>query len=163
MLKAIFSKTLISVVVMALLTGVPAALASDSARQHKHNLVSRETSKTKTDSGFIHTLNKTDDKGATAMRRTEVSNNKADRSRTRTVSGSTFEGKTYSGQSVSRKTDTGYTSQEHLSNSDGKVVDRSVNATIDKEANTVTKEISVTEQGEETKTRTRVHPLKRAK
>ncbi len=155
------SKTLLSISLVASLFSIPAYAAEPAAKHHKHNVVNRESTKTKTDNGFVHTLNKTNDQGATASRRTEVARDKDAGTRTRTTSGSTFEGKTYNGENVSRKTDTGYTSQGHFTNSEGKVVDRSVDATINKDANTVTKQISVTPEGGETQTTTRVRPLKK--
>ena len=161
MFNARFSKSLLSIALISSLITLPAFSAEPTAKHHKHNVVNRESTKTKTDNGYVHTLNKTDDKGATASRRTEVVRDKNAGTSTRTTSGSNFDGKTYSGESVTRKTDTGYTSQGHFTNSDGKVVDRSVNATIDKGANTVTKQISVTPKGGDTKTTTRIHPLKK--
>lgn len=164
MLKAIFSKTLLSAALVIALGAAQAALAAEPAtKHHKHNVVDRKTEKVKTDNGFTRTTTKIDDTGATATHRADVVTNKAEGTRTKTVSGTTFDGKTYSGQATAHKTETGYTSQGQITTSDGKVVDRSVNATVDKAANTVTKDISVTPQGGETKTRTVVHPLKRSK
>lgn len=164
MLKATFTKTLVSAAFILTLSATQSALAADpAAKHHKHNIVDRQTEKTKTDSGFTRTTTKTDDTGATATHRADVVTNKAEGSRTKTLSGTTFDGKTYSGEASAHKTDTGYTSQGQITTSDGKVVDRSVNATVDKAANTVTKDISVTPQGGETKTRTVVHPLKKSK
>lgn len=161
MFNARFSKSLLSIALISTLISLPTFAAETAAKHHKHNVVNRESTKTKTDNGFVHTLNKTDDKGATASRRTEVARDKDAGTRTRTTSGTTFEGKTYNGENVSHKTENGYASQGHFTNSDGKVVDRSVDATIDKEANIVTKQISVTPEGGETQTTTRVRPLKR--
>lgn len=161
MFNARFSKSLLSIALMSTLISLPTFADEPAAKHHKHNVVNRESTKTKTDSGYVHTLNKTDDKGATASRRTEVVRDKEAGKSTRTTTGTTFEGKAYSGENVTRKTDSGYTSQGHFTNSDGKVVDRSVDATIDKDANTVTKHISVTPEGGGTKTTTRTHPLRK--
>jgi hypothetical protein len=140
------------------------AFALESATKHqKHNIVSRKSESTKTDNGFIRTSTKTDETGAVASRRADVVVDKADGSHTANISGSTFEGKTYTGQSATHKTDTGYVSQGQIITPDGKVVDRSVNASVDKSTNTVTKDISVTPQGSETKTRTLVRTLKQNK
>ena len=164
MLKAIFSKTLLSASLIVALGAAQAALATEQAtKHHKHNIVDRKTEKVKTDTGYTRTTTKIDDTGAIATHRTDVVTNKAEDTRTKTMSGNTFDGKSYSGQTTAHKTETGYTSQGQMTTSDGKVIDRSVNATVDKTANTVTKDISVTPQGGETKTRTVVHPLKRSR
>lgn len=161
MLKAQLSKTCLAVAILAILGATNTALAADiAAHNHSHKIVDHKTEKTKTDNGFTRTTTKTDDKGATATRRTDVAINKAEKSRTTTTSGTTFDGKTYSGESTSHKTDTGYASQGQFTTADGKVINRSVNATVDKNAGTVTEEVSVTPQGGETKTKTRVHPLR---
>ncbi len=165
MLKAIFTKTLLATSLMVALGATSSAVMANEvgAKHQKHEVVSRDSSKTKTDTGFTRTTTKTDSAGETATRTADVTTDKANGTRTKTVTGTTFDGKTYSGESTAHKTDTGYTSQGEITTSDGKVVDRSVNATVDKTAGTVTKDISVTPQGGETKTRTVVHPLKRTK
>lgn len=164
MLKAILTKTLLSAYLVVALGATNTAFAAEpAAKHHKHNVVDRQTENTKTDTGSTRTTTKTDATGATATHRADVVTNKAEGSRTKTISGTTFEGKTYSGTTTAHKTDSGYTSQGQITTSDSKVVNRSVYATVDKAANTVTKDISVTPQGGETKTRTVVHPLKRSK
>ncbi len=164
LLKTLFTKTLISASLLLALSSVQSALAAEPAAKHqKHNVVSRQSERVKTDNGFTRTTNKTDDQGASATRRADVVGNKEAGTRTRNLSGTTFEGKSYAGQSTAQKTDAGYSAQGQLTTSDGKVVDRSVNAQVDKAANTVTKDISVTPVGGETKTRSVVRPLKRNK
>ncbi len=164
MFKVMFTKTLISASLLFAFSSAQSALAAEPAAKHqKHNVVSRQSERVKTDNGFTHTINKTDDQGAKATRRTDVVDEKEAGTRTRNLSGTTFEGKSYTGQSVAQKTDAGYSAQGQLTTSDGKVIDRSVNAQVDKAANTVTKDISVTPAGGETKTKTVVRPLKRNK
>lgn len=164
MLKATFTKTLVSASLLIALTSVQSASAVEPAAKHqKHNVVSRQSERVKTDNGFTRTTSKTDDQGASATRTTEVVGNKEAGTRTRNLSGSTFDGKSYAGQSTAQKTDAGYSAQGQLTTSGGKVIDRSVNAQVDKTANTVTKDISVTPVGGETKTRSVVRPLKRNK
>lgn len=161
MLKAIFGKTCLAAALLSVLGASSAALAVNStAQHHKHTVVDRKTEKVKTDTGFTRTMSKTDDTGATATRRTDVVINKEEGSRTRSTSGTTFDGKTYTGESTAHKTETGYVAQGQLTTSDGKVINRSVSATVDKEAGSVTKEVSVTPQDGETKTKTVVRPLK---
>ena len=164
MLKTIFGKTCLATVLFASLNITNMASAANHASHDRtHSVVDRKTEKVKTDTGFSRTTTKTDDKGATAIRKTDVAINKAEGSRTTSTSGTTFDGKAYSGESTAHKTDTGYVSQGQFTTPDGKVINRSVNATVDKKAGTVTEEVSVTPQGGETKTRTIVHPLKRHK
>jgi hypothetical protein len=162
LLNTIIAKVFLPVSLVLALGVTNSALAADAAAKHqKHNVVSRQTERVKTDTGFTRSVTKTDDAGATATRNADVVVNKAEGTRSATISGTTFEGKTYTGQNTAHKTDTGYVAQGHFTNSDGKVIDRSVNATVDKSAGTVTKEIAVTPQGGETKTKTVVRPLKR--
>lgn len=161
MFKTIFCKTCLAATLMSGLIAANVALAGNPAAQHhKHVVADRKTEKVKTDTGFTRTVSKTDSAGATATRRTDVTVNKEEGLRSATTSGTTFDGKTYTGESTAHKTESGYVSQGQLTTSDGKVVNRSVNATVDKDAGTVTKEISVTPQGGETKTKTVVRPLK---
>ena len=62
-----------------------------------------------TENGFTRSMSKTAPNGKTATRDTSVVNDAEAGTHTRTVGGTTFGGKTYSGQSVTTKTDTGYT------------------------------------------------------
>ena len=163
MLKATSIKIIVSASLLIALGSAQSALAEPTAKHQKHNVVSRQSERLKTDNGFTRTINKTDDQGATATRRAEVVANKEAGTRTRQVSGTTFEGKSYFGQSTAQKTDNGYTSVGQLTTANGKVIDRSVNAQIDREAHAVAKEISVTPANGETKTRSVVHPFKRDK
>jgi hypothetical protein len=160
MSKAIFSKILLAVSVIFALGAVNSALAAESKAHHNHNVVDRQTERANTDTGFTRTTRKTDAAGEMATHRTDVVTDKTTGSRTKTISGTTFEGKTYSGETITHKTDAGYNSQGQVTTSNGKVVDRSVNATVDRTANTVTKDISVTPEGGDTKMRTVVRPLK---
>lgn len=164
MSTSIFTRILISASLLTALSSAHSVLAAEPAAKHqKHNVVSRQSERVKTDNGFTRTTSKTDDQGARATRRTDVVNNKEVGTRTRHVSGTTFDGKSYMGQSTAQKTDTGYGAQGQLTTSGGKVIDRSVSAQVDKAANTVTKDISVTPVGGETKTKSVVRPLKRNK
>jgi hypothetical protein len=86
-------------------------------------------------------------------------NDKDDGTRTRTVSGTTFSGQSYSGESVARKTDSGYSTQGQFTGADGKTTNRSVNAIVDKNAGTITKNISTTPEGGQTTTKTVVRPI----
>ena len=152
-LKSLIAVTLTTSVFAANLVLAEAPATAKVHNQH-HKVVSRQTEKTKTDNGFVRTTTKTDQTGATAERTTTVVNNKVDGTRSRTVSGTTFEGKTYSGESVAHKTDNGFASEGQFTGPDGKTTSRSVTAVVDKSAGTVTKDISVTPEGGETTTKT---------
>lgn len=162
MRETIFGKACLAATLFIALAASNMALAAKhSTHDQKHTVVDRKTEKLKTDTGFTRTTTKTDDKGAIATRKTDVAINRTEGSRVTSTSGITFDGKSYSGESTAHKTDTGYVSRGQFTTSDGKVINRSVNATVDKQAGTVTEEVSVTPQGGETKTKTVVRPLKR--
>lgn len=155
---------LIAAIITGAIISLPfQAYADDGGGKRKHQVVSREETKTRTDSGHVRSVKKTAQNGAVASRLSQVERNKEAGTRTKSVSGTTFDGKHYSGENTKQKTDSGYTAEGHFEHSDGKSIDRSVTATVDKEANSVSKEISVTAQGEETKTRSVVRPLKRSR
>jgi hypothetical protein len=121
---------------------------SYSSMDQDHKIVARHSDKTKTENGFVRKISKTDAEGKTAERTTTVINNKEEGTRTHTVVGTTFEGKAYSGESVVQKTDNGFTTEQHFTGPDGKTMSRSVTGVVDKDAGTVTKNISLTEDGE---------------
>jgi len=153
-----------SLLPISLMAGLCATVRADNAVQthhSRHHIVSQQSNKEKTATGYIRTTTKVDDAGATATRREEVRRDRNTGVSTRTVSGTTFEGAAYSAQSKLHKTDSGYTSEAKLTRPDGSVVNRTLVANVDKAAGTVTKNISTTPQGGDTSTRTLVQPLQR--
>ena len=92
--------------------------------------------------------------GATATRTTTVDVDRDTQTRTRTVEGERFDGGTYSSSDVMQRTDTGFTRDSSRTNSEGVTVSRSVVATVDKEAGTMHKEITVVDKNGETHTKT---------
>ncbi len=151
-----------SIAALSLLAG---SVFADADRSHKrvkkhHNPpVTRQVEQVRTENGFERDMTKTNAKGQTATRHTSVVNDKESKTRTRTVSGTNYNGGQYSGQRVTQKTENGYTRDSTFTNSQGKTTTRSVDATVDKQAGTVTKNISVTNPEGETKTKVVVHPL----
>lgn len=139
------------------------AYAAGNARGHtsqpRHDIVGRQTEKVKTDTGFTRSTKLTNSAGETATRQTDVVVDKVNGTRTRDITGTRFDGTTYSGESVAHKTETGYSAQGHLTDSSGKTVERSVDAVVDKNAGTLTKTISTTPNNGETTTRTVVKSL----
>lgn len=73
---------------------------------------------------------KTNQAGLTAQRSTTVVNDKGLGARTRTVSGTNFNGESYKGESVAHKTDTGYSAQRRLTKADGTTAVRDVSAKL---------------------------------
>lgn len=141
------------------------AHAEQPARKHHHQLqgsYTRQVQQTDTGNGFIRNTTTTNTAGETATRNTTVVNDKENGTRTRTVTGTTFKGETYSGESVTHRTDTGYTREAVHVGTDGKVVNRSVNAEVDKSAGTMTKTISRTPEGGETSTKTIVKTVQKS-
>ena len=147
------------VVAAGLFSAQSYAVEGGAAKAHAHKVASRQTEKIKTGSGFVRKTTKTDQAGLTAQRTATVVRDKELGTRTRTVTGTNFEGGNYSGESVAHKTDAGYSAQGHLTKADGTTTARDVNAVVDKAAGTVTKTISVTPEGGETTTTTKVVPI----
>ncbi|MBK8187669.1 MAG: hypothetical protein IPK77_10775 [Cellvibrio sp.] len=157
-------KKLIIVGIAALSLIASSVLADANPKQkrikkHHKPPVTRQVDRVRTENGFERDMTKTNAKGETATRHTSVVNDKETQTRTRTVTGTHYNGGEYSGQSVTQKTEDGYTRDATRTNSQGKTTTRSVDATIDKEAGTVTKNISVTNPEGETKDKVIVRPL----
>jgi hypothetical protein len=157
-------KTLIitSIVALGLIASSAFADADRSqklVKKHHKAPVTRQVDQVRTENGFERDMTKTNAKGQTATRHTSVVNDKETKTRTRTVTGTNYNGGQYSGQRVTQKTDDGYTRDATRTNSKGETTTRSVDAKIDKEAGTVTKNISVTTPEGETKDKVVVRPL----
>jgi hypothetical protein len=165
MFKTVLAKSLLAAsMTMALLSIANVqAEATVKSTQHSQGAITRQTQQQKTASGFTRTTTKTNAAGETATRTTTVVNDKDAGTRTRTVNGTTFNGESYSGESVAHKTDTGYSAQGQFTGVDGKTTDRSVDAVVDKNAGTITKNISTTPDGGQTTTKTVVKPLPKHK
>lgn len=150
---------------IATLSLIASSVFADADRPHKrakaHHKppVTRQVDQVRTENGFERDMTKTNAKGQTATRHTSVVNDKENKTRTRTVSGTNYNGGQYSGQRVTQKTEDGYTRDATFTNSQGKTTTRSVDAVVDKDAGTVTKNISVTNPEGETKTKVVVRPL----
>ncbi len=126
----------------------------DKTRQTPNGTYTRHTEQTATANGFNRTSTATRPDGKTATRNLSVENNKDTGTRTKTISGTNFNGGSYSGQKVTQKTDSGYTRDASFTNAQGKTASRHVEATLDKDAGTVTKNITATHPNGETTTTT---------
>ncbi len=106
------------------------------------------------DRGFSRTTTATNRAGKTAERKVKVDVDAESKTRTRTVEGTTFEGKSYSGQSSTQLTADGYVHSGSQVGPNGGTRTREVTADVDREDGTITKDISVTGPNGETRTAT---------
>jgi hypothetical protein len=153
---------IISIATLGLIAGSTLADSDGARKRAKHHHkppVTRHIDQVRTENGFERDMTKTNAQGQTATRHTSVVNDKENKTRTRTVTGTNYNGGQYSGQRVTQKTENGYTRDATFTNSQGKTTTRSVDAVVDKDARTVTKNISVTSPEGETKTKVVVKPL----
>lgn len=123
-----------------------------SFERRNGDVVRSQTDQQATDNGFKRKTVLTDSQGRTATRDVDVSNDKSTGTRTRTVDGTTFSGKTYSGESVVKKTDDGYTRHDSFTNPEGRTSTRDV--TVSKDGDTVSRTATRTNPQGETHTNT---------
>ncbi len=153
---------IISIASLSLIAGSTFADADrlqKRAKKYHKPPVTRSVDQVRTENGFERDMTKTNAKGQTAARHTSVVNDKETATRTRSVTGTNYNGGQYSGQRVTQKTEEGYTRDASFTNSQGKTTTRSVDAVVNKDAGTVTKNISVTNPEGETKNRVVERPL----
>jgi len=128
-------------------------------KNHHKPPVSRHVDQIRTENGFERNMTQTNDKGQTATKKTILVNDKENKVHTRTVSGTGYDGDTFSGEKVTRKTDNGFTEESTFTNAKGETKRRLVNAVVDREAGNITKNItSINEKGESNE-KTIVKPL----
>lgn len=147
------------VLTLLTLTATAAQAERNLGASSKHQLnlkgnFTRHTEQQATDNGFIRNTRVIRADGATASRTTTVANDPDNQTRTRLVNGVNFQGETYSGQAVTQRTESGYTRESSATNAEGKTLSRSVNASIDREAGSITKDVSVTGPNGETRSHT---------
>ena len=123
-------------------------------RSTRAGTITRETQQRKTANGFTRTHRVTTPSGSTASRDVSVSYDPESRTRTREITGTRRNGNEYSARHEIQRTDSGFTRQSQHNFSDGTSTSRTVNAFIDKDANTITKNIAVTNRMGETRSRT---------
>jgi len=153
-----------SIAALSLIAGSVFADADSSRKRikahHHQPPVTRHVDQVRTDNGFERTVTSTNATGQTATRHTSVINDKETKTRTQTVNGTHYNGEQYTSKRVTQKTEDGYTSDAIFTNSQGKTTTRSVAAVVNKEAGTVTQNISVTNAEGETKDKVVVRPLR---
>ncbi|MDO8331838.1 MAG: hypothetical protein Q7T36_15335 [Fluviicoccus sp.] len=162
------------VVAVAALSTVPAVAGErqHQPRAERHNfkhegarhtrndrVIKSETQQQVTDNGFKRQTVLTNDQGQTATKNVEVINDKEAGTHTRTMTGTTFNGKPVSGQSVTTKTDDGFTRQDNFTGPNGQTRTRAVDLSADKEAGTVTKTVTTTNPQGETQTHGSTHQI----
>lgn len=133
------------------------AVQADQLRRgaHRHNFstdvsrtvgngksYNRHTEQTVNDNGFTRDNAITGPNGKTADRHVNVNNDPSTMTHTKTVSGSRLNGNEYSGQRSTTRTDNGYEHHGSYTNANGKTATRDKSVSVDKENNTVTKEVS---------------------
>lgn len=121
--------------------------------------IRRDTVQKVTENGFIrhHTL--TNDKGQTATKNISVVNDKANHRHTRSMTGTSFDGRNFSNTSTTQKTNNGYIRQEHFVTPEGKTGSKEVRGIINKAEGTITKNITVNTPTGEVKQRSVTHKL----
>lgn len=155
-----------SLVSMAIALALVAGSAHAERAAHRHNFTADKTRTTAkgtftkhaeqrvTNNGFTRDSVRTNPQGETATHHVGVVNDRENKTRTRDVSGTTYNGKSYSGESVTQKTDSGYTRSGEFTGPNGKTSTRDVTATIDKDAHSITKDITKTGPNGQTSTTT---------
>jgi len=123
---------------------------------HVQGEFTRQVQQKKTENGIVRNTVTTNAQGETATRTMTINNDKDAGTRTRTVEGTNFSGGSYSGQAVTQKTDDGFSRESSFTNAQGKTISKSMDVAVDKEAGTVTKNISVTHPNGEVSTKTQV-------
>lgn len=145
-----------------LLANVALAEVPGKERHHLKGSYTSQVQQTETDNGFIRNTTTTNAQGETATHNLVVKNDEAAGTRSRSVTATNFKGEAYSNDFLSRKTDSGYVTEDRQVK-DGKAVSRVTTAVIDKSAGTVTKTIATTPAGGTTTSETLVKKLKEDK
>lgn len=126
------------------------------AGAHVQGEFTRQVQQKPTANGIVRNTVTTNAQGETATRNMTLTRDKEAGTRTRTVEGTNFSGGSYSGQSVTQKTDDGISRESTFTNAQGKTISKSMDVVVDKDAGTVTKNISVTHPNGEVTTKTKV-------
>lgn len=154
------NKSLISTAIaLALVAGTAHAghrhsYSVDRTRTTPHGTFMRHTEQTATANGFERSSVRTNPQGQTATHNVGVVNDPGTGTHTRTMTGTTFGGKSYSGEAVTQRTANGYTRSGEFTGPNGQTVSRDVTASVDKASRTVTKDITRTGPNGQTVTST---------
>lgn len=90
--------------------------------------------------GYTREITKTNAQGQTATREVNVVRDEATGTRTKTVEGTTFNGKSYSGESVKQRTADGYETNSTFTGPNGKTRTKQVD--VERNGNTTTRDVT---------------------
>ena len=121
--------------------------------------ISRQTVQTATETGFNRQSTRTNAEGQTATKEINVVNDKDAGTRSRTMTGTTFDGKSYGNTSITQKTDDGFSRKDSFTTPTGKTGSREVVGVVNKEDGTVTKTVTTTKPNGETTEHSSTHHL----
>lgn len=142
---ATLSYLLISPLAMAEHPHARQSFTTHATRTHSagHSLT-RQTEQTATANGFRRDTTLSTDSGKTAQRSVLGSYDADSKTATRSVSGTRMNGDTYSSTRITQKTESGFNRSETQTNAAGNTATRQTEVVVDKEHQTVTKNISAT-------------------
>jgi len=149
-MKNIMNKSVISFAIALIVTAGSAhaernphrgSYTADTTRTTGQGTFTRHTEQVATESGFTRSSSATNPAGKTAIHNVSVVNDKDSKTHNRDVTGTTYEGKSYSASSVTQKTADGYTRTGSATGPDGKTAIRNVTFVADSTAGTATKTI----------------------
>ena len=126
----------------------------ERTRTTSQGTFTRHTEQTATADGFTRSSTVTNPQGQTATHSVGVVNDASTGTHTREMSGTRFNGNTYSGQSVTQRTADGYTRSGEVTGANGQTASRDAVTTVDKENKTLSREITKTGPNGQTSTST---------
>ena len=106
--------------------------------------LSRHTEQVRTEAGFRRESTFTNPAGKTASRVVEGSYDAANQTYTRTMEGVRANGDTYSSERITQKTEDGFNRTVNRTNADGLTASKQVEVSIDRDNQTITKNITAT-------------------
>jgi len=121
--------------------------------------IKHETTQTVNANGFTRNSTMTNSEGQTASKNLTVVNDQEAGVHTRTMTRTTFDGKTFGRTSTTQKTDTGFSSSSSFTTPEGKTGSREVVGVVDKEAGTITKTTTINTPNGESKQHSVTHKL----
>jgi len=119
--------------------------------------IKHETTQTVNANGFTRNSTMTNNEGQTATKNLTVVNDQEAGVHSRTMTGTTFDGKNFGRTSTTLKTDTGFKTESSFTTPSGKTGSREVVGVVDKEAGTITKTTTVNTPNGESKQHSVTH------
>lgn len=148
-------KKLTTVTATVLLITSPLAMAGNAPVRHSFSTdvtrstdagrsMHRHTEQTASQHQFRRESTLTTGNGNSAHRTVEGQYDADNQRYIRSVNGERLNGSTYAGERITQKTDNGYTRSASRTNANGDTATRSADVSVDRESNTVTKNITAT-------------------